>query len=183
MADGSLLTRKERTDTGTSTSDESKPSFSRDGKWIYFRSGLGGNNEIWRLPVAGGESVRITDKGGYTAYESWDGRILYYTKYPGTPSPLFARPVAGGTERQVLDSVEQRAFFPVEEGIYHIARAGEDGAYALRFFDFATQKSRLLARIEGQLGLGLSISPDRKTVLFCVGKPINFDLMLIENFR
>jgi hypothetical protein len=89
----------------------------------------------------------------------------------------------GGPERRVLDSVEQRAFFPAEDGIYHIARADETGAYPLRFFDFASGKGRLLARFEGQLGLGLTVSPDRKTMLFSVGKPISFDLMLIENFR
>jgi hypothetical protein len=30
---------------------------------------------------------------------------------------------------------------------------------------------------------GLTVSPDRKTVLFTVDKPINSDLMLIEKFR
>jgi hypothetical protein len=96
---------------------------------------------------------------------------------------LFARPLAGGPERQILDSVVARAFFPVENGIYHIARADKEGAYPLQFFDFATGRSRVLTRIETQLYWGLAVSPDRKTVLFTVAKPINYDLMLIENFR
>jgi Tol biopolymer transport system component/predicted Ser/Thr protein kinase len=165
-------------------SDEGEPSWSRDGKSIYFTSNRSGKNEIWRIPAAGGESVQVTDNGGYRAFESWDGKTLYYTKDPGLSSaPLFAKPLAGGPERQVLDSVVWRAFFPVENGIYHIARADKDGAYPLQLFDFATGESRLLTRIEAQPYLGLTVSPDRKTVLFTVAKPINYDLMLIENFR
>jgi Tol biopolymer transport system component/predicted Ser/Thr protein kinase len=161
-------------------SDESVTSWSRDGKWIYFHSNRSGKNEIWRMPAGGGESVQVTDNGGYVAFESWDGKTLYYTKDPGS-TPLFARPLASGPERQILASVVARAFFPVDNGIYHIARA--NGAYRLQFLDFATATSRVLTRIEAQPYLGLTVSPDRKTVLFTVAKPINYDLMLIENFR
>ena len=166
-------------------SDEHVPSWSRDGQWIYFASNRSGDFEIWRIPAAGGESVQVTDNGGYAALESWDGKTLYYTKDPSfvLSAPLFAKPLAGGSEWQILDSVVSWAFFVVENGIYHIARADKDGAYPLQFFDFTTRKSRLLTRIESQPFLGLTVSPDRKTVLFSVSKPINHDLMLIENFR
>jgi hypothetical protein len=125
----------------------------------------------------------VTDNGGYVAFESWDGKTLYYTKDSGEGGALFAKSLAGAPERQILDSVVARAFFPVENGIYHIARADKQGAYPLQFFDFATGKSRLLTKIEGQPFPGLTVSPDRRTVLFSVRKPINYDLMLIENFR
>ena len=168
----------------SSPSDEQMPSFSRDGKWIYFCSNRGGKDEIWRIPAAGGEGVQVTDKGGLVAFESWDGKTLYYTKSPEQASvPLFARSLAGGLERQILDSVVARAFFPVEDGIYHITRADRDGAYPLQFFDLATGRSRALTRIEGRLWWGLTVSPDRKTFLFTVSKPLNYDLMLVENFR
>jgi Tol biopolymer transport system component len=166
-------------------SDEAVPIWSRDGKWIYFTSNRSGNFEIWRIPAAGGESVQVTDDGGYVAFESWDSQTLYYTKDPSVVSsaPLFARPLAGGREQKVLASVVARKFVVFEDGIYHIAGADKEGAYPLQFFDFATGKSRLLTRIEAQPYPGLTVSPDRKTVLFTVAKPINYDLMLIENFR
>jgi Tol biopolymer transport system component len=164
-------------------SDEAVPSWSRDGKWVYFASNRSGRHEIWRIPAAGGESVQVTDNGGYVAFESWDGKTLYYTKDTGAGGPLFAKSLAGGPERQILDSVVSRAFVVVEDGIYHIARTDKEGAYPLQFFDFATGKSRVLTTIEGQREPGLAVSPDRKTVLFSVSKPINYDLMLIENFR
>jgi len=166
-------------------SDEHSPSWSRDGKWVYFTSNRSGKYEIWRIPAAGGESAQITDNGGYVAFESWDAKTLYYTKYSGSTSsgPLFAKALAGGGEQKVLDSVLSGGFVAFEDGIYHIARADKEGAYLLRFFEFATGKTRVLTMIEGQLWGGLNVSPDRKTALFTVGKPINYDLMLIENFR
>jgi Tol biopolymer transport system component len=164
-------------------SDEVVPSWSRDGKWVYFASNRSGRNEIWRIPAAGGESVQVTDNGGYVAFESWDGKTLYYTKDTGEGGPLFAKSLAGGPERQVLDSVVSRAFVVVEDGIYHIARTDKPGVYLLQLLDFATGKSRVLITIEGQREPGLTVSPDRKIVLFSVAKPINYDLMLIENFR
>jgi len=162
-------------------SDESVPSWSRDGKWIYFRSNRTGRDEVWRSPFAGGPAVQVTDAGGYVAFESWDGKTLYYAK--GSTSPLFARSLAGGSERQVLDTVAYRAFFPVEAGIYHIGLGQKPDAYALKFHDFASGKSRTLSRIEAPLDLGLAVSPDRKNMLFTVQNPGGSDLMLIENFR
>jgi Tol biopolymer transport system component len=171
-------------------SDESVPSWSRDGKWIYFRSNRTGSNEIWTMPWApsgqGGEARQVTDNGGYVAFESWDGKMLLYTKGVNH-SPLFGKSLTGGSERQILEWVVNRAFFPVEGGIYHIARAGKDGTCPLQLFEFATGRSRVLTRIESPLylgsALGLTVSPDRKTVLFTVNKSVNRDLMLIENFR
>jgi eukaryotic-like serine/threonine-protein kinase len=167
--------------------DAQDPSWSRDGRWIYVTSVRSGRFEVWRVPAAGGESIQITDNGGFVALESADGKTLYYTKTPTTtlyagPEPLFARPLAGGAERQVLDSVVRQAFVVAEDGIYHLARADEKGAFPLRFVEFATGKARRLARIDSP-GPGLTVSPDRKTVLFSAFKPHNSDLMLIDNFR
>ena len=53
------------------------------------------------------------------------------------------------------------------------ARADEEGAYPLRFFDSATGKVRLLTRVQGQSAFDLTVSPESQTVLFSVAKPIN----------
>jgi eukaryotic-like serine/threonine-protein kinase len=167
-----------------SPADEGIASWSRDGRWIYFNSNRSGRYEIWRIPASGGDSVQVTQNGGFVAFESWDGKTLYYLKNDiSGGKPLFAVPLAGGMERQVLDSVVPRAFFPVEEGIYYIAQKEKDRGYPLRFFDFATGKHRVLTWIENQPRFGLTVSPDRRTVLFTILKPVGIDLMMIENFR
>ena len=157
------------------------PSWSRDGKWIYFHSDRTGRNEIWRVPFAGGAAEQITKEGGYAAYESADGTTLFYTK--ATSSPLFARPLSGGAERQLLDWVSQRAFVPVDDGIYYIGRRSDNGQYPLQFFRFSSQTSQVLTNIDGTIYLGLSVSPDRTAILFTKTVKSGANLMMIENFQ
>ena len=95
----------------------------------------------------------------------------------------FVRQARGGPERQILDSVAARGFFPVEKGIYFLTKAGADAVWPLQFFDLAAGTSRVIDRVEGQLGQGFTVSPERSTLLFTVDKPLNYDLMLVENFR
>ncbi len=161
-------------------SDENIPSWSRDGKWVYFRSDRTGRFEIWRTPVDGGQAEQMTVNGGHTAFESADGRTLYYTK--NESSPLFARPLSGGPERQILPNVTRRSFVPTEGGIYYVGAAGDDGQFPLLLFDFSTNASRFLLKL-GSAGQGLSVSPDRKTILFCKNIRDGADLMMIENFQ
>jgi Tol biopolymer transport system component len=164
--------------------DEHIPSWSRDGHWVYVTSGRSGRSEIWRMPAAGGASTRITDDGAYVATESWDGKAIYYVKNLFiVAQPLYARSLAGGAEWKVLDSVCGRSFVVVEDGIYHIAGPDDHGAHSLQFFDFATAKSRVVTRIDSSPSIGLTVSPDRKTILFTATKPINYDLMLVDNFH
>jgi len=96
---------------------------------------------------------------------------------------LYARALAGGPERQIIDAVASRVFYPVEDGIYYIGPGDAAGTYALRFYDFANRRSRTLSSIEQTPNLGLTVSPDRQTFLFSISNPESSDLMLIENFR
>jgi len=165
-------------------SNEQIPSWSRDGKWIYFMSTQTGQAEVWRLPANGeGKGEQLTDDGGIHPVPSYDGETVYYGKAGG----LYARSLAGGPERRVLESISINAYWPVKEGIFHIARARSVGptALELRFFDYETKKSRLLDRFQSGGAQKLSVSPDRKTFLFSGGaaQSSNSDLMLIENFR
>jgi Tol biopolymer transport system component len=162
-------------------SNENVPSWSKDGNWIYFRSDRTGHNEIWRVPFSGEHAEPITTNGGHTAYESADGKTLFYTK--ASSSPLFSRPLTGGPERQVLEWVENRAFVPVEEGIYFIGRRAANKQFPLEFFQFSTSTSRLLTNIDGVVFFGLSVSPDRKTILFTKTVSVGANVMMIENFQ
>lgn len=161
-------------------SDEHAPSWSRDGRWIYFGSDRAGMRQIWRAAFAGGQAEQITQNGGSVAFESADGKTLFYTK--SDSGFLFAKPLAGGPERPVLDFVANRAFVVVEDGIYYLGQP-DNRQDPLQFYQFSTGTSRLLTRIEGTLRAGLTVSPDRKTFLFTKQVASGSDLMLIENFR
>jgi eukaryotic-like serine/threonine-protein kinase len=166
------------------------PVWSRDGKWIYFASDRIGRFEIWRMPSLGGAAEQITSNGGFAVLESPDMRTLYYTKAAGD-GPLFSRPMGGGEEKQVVERVARRGFAVFDDGIYYLyadptGLSGSD----IRFHEFATGRtriigsieSRILNPIEARVGVGFSVSPDRKTFLFTHYASAGSDLMAIENF-
>ena len=115
------------------------------------------------------------------AFESPDGAYLYYTQTLGEPSVLWRLPASGGQPAKVLEGVVLRAFVVLEKGIYYIDQLS--GEFRLQFFDFATAKTTTVARNLGKLHLGLTASPDGRTILYSRLDSSVDDLMLVENFR
>jgi dipeptidyl aminopeptidase/acylaminoacyl peptidase len=165
----------------THAASDHVPSFSRDGRWIYFTSNRTGLYQIWKVPVSGGEPIQITHNSGYVAFESADGAYLYYTQSLRVPSTLWRLPVSGGEPAKVLEGVVWRAFTPLEQGIYYIGQLS--GQPRLQFFDFATRRSTIVASDLGDLRVGLTASPDGRTLLYSRGDSLVSDLMLVDNFR
>jgi len=170
------------------------PSFSRDGRWVYFSSNRGsGNPAIWKVPSSGGEAVLVTNTVGHAVQASPDGAYLYYLETTDRPSPLWQMPVSGGTPVKLLDGVVLLAFAVIDGGIYYIDRPdrapGEylpnraSGDARLQYFDLATRRSRTVATSLGNVGLGLTVSPDGRTILYSRVDSAVDDLMLVENFR
>jgi Tol biopolymer transport system component len=165
---------------------ENIPSWSQDGNWIYFASKRTGRFEIWKVSVKGGKDIQVTRHGGWVALESYDGRFLYYTKNIDDQeylSGLWALPLAGGDERLVLKSIGYRAFAVRRDGIYYISSPTANGSASVRFYDFATGKSREITSFKENFAGGLTVSPDRKTILFSVFARTGSNVMIVDNFR
>jgi Tol biopolymer transport system component len=163
------------------------PSWSRDGTVYFHDATRTGRIEVWRIPATGGGAIQITDNGGWNPLESPDGKTLYYLKTEA-PGVVFARPVAGGPEQRVLDLMAPglHHYFPVEDGLYYVARPDQKLPFVreVRFLKFATGQHTTLSRFEARSGTGLTVSPDRKIILYSGSKPsAGDDLMLIRNFR
>jgi Tol biopolymer transport system component len=156
------------------------PTFSRDGKWIYFSSMRSGDYRIWKMPAAGGDAVQVTPNQGGTALESPDGSSIYYHQV-SVVSSLWRLPVSGGDPVKVLDGVVWFNWHLAEKGIYYIDRLG--GESRLQYLNFATGKATTIARNLGEIGAGLTVSPDGRTILFTRVDSSGDDLMLVENFR
>jgi len=163
-------------------SDDVWPSWSRDGKWIYFGSDRGGSRQIWKVPAAGGAPVQVTTKTGVEAMESPDGKYLYYRK--AAFSPLWKVPLEGGEESMVVDS-RGESFEVTAEGIYLLPRGNifvRTGT-PIRFFSFATRTVKeILTTPKPTLG-SLDVSPDGRWILYGQLDRAESDLMLVENFR
>ena len=94
---------------------------------------------------------------------------------------MWRLPTAGGQPIKVLEGVVKRAFTVLDRGIYYIDRPS--GEARLQFFDFATGRSTTVARNLGDLRLGLTASPDGRTILYSRVDSSVDDLMPVENFR
>jgi len=85
------------------------PSFSRDGKFVYFASDRTGDFQVWKVAVAGGPEIQLTRHGGFAALESPDGKV-YYSK-GNYPNPEIWRvPVEGGEEVAVSPILRPRTW-------------------------------------------------------------------------
>jgi serine/threonine protein kinase len=162
------------------------PTFSRDGRSLYFRSDRSGTFAIWKTPSRGGDLVQITSHEEDLPNESSDGKSLYYAKhvlYP-TECSVWRMPVGGGEETLVLNSVHATggwAFW--KEGIFFFRPADARGHSDICLYEFATGKTRKILTIEKPVMFSIEASPDGRTVLYTQVDDRGDDLMLVENFR
>ena len=168
-------------------SQEENPSWSRDGRWIYFRSDRTGTGRIWKMPSDGsGTPVQVTTGEGSQAFESPDGTVVYFVR-PGHVPGLWSIGESG-KETLVLPGVEKGFWGIADTGIAYIvtsavhSRAGP----TLRFFDFASGQVSTLTEIpvrSTQLVGGLTVSRDGRSVVWAQTDRADRDLMLIDPWR
>jgi serine/threonine protein kinase/dipeptidyl aminopeptidase/acylaminoacyl peptidase len=162
------------------------PSWSRDGRFVYFHAVRDGSGQVWRVPASGGVEERVTRGGaGHGAMESADGRSLFFKRSDGN-SPLVALTLAGGAERTVAPCVRAwpAVFDVVASGVYYPdCRAGDPG---LHRFDPPSGRDELLGVLENAeqpADTTIAVSPDGRTILYPKVVREGSDLRLIENFR
>jgi Tol biopolymer transport system component len=176
-ADGASVRRLTR-----GPGDQNLPSWSRDGRFIYFAARPEGTNapdyDVWRVPAEGGVEERLTKNGGGRALESADGKTLFLTRRVARHSPLLALPLAGGAERELAECVQ--TFTLGAAGLYALGCEGPRASLSLR--EPVTGQGRPVGILEGVLP-SFSVSPDGKTVLYTKRINEGSDLMMIENFR
>jgi serine/threonine protein kinase len=159
------------------------PTFSRDGRWIYFSSTRTGLPTIWKIPVGGGEAVRVSPGVGMMAIESPDGAYLYYTENRDSlgPGVLWRQPVTGGAPVKIADGVTSVSFAVVDNGVYYLE--GLPGRSRIQYLDLTTRKLVTIADNLGPVDGGLDVTADGRTILFTrIDSSVN-DVMLVEDFR
>jgi len=161
--------------------EDHSPRFSHDGNWIYFNSNRSGVWQIWKIPAEGGEAIQVTENGGYVAYESYDGDKIYYNQFDSRN--IWVKSLPDGKETMVLNyDIEWQGWDLVENGIYFILQSEEPG-YIIYYYDFTDKKITEIARLEDKFIEDMCVSPDRKWILYSQEERVEYDIMLIENFR
>jgi Tol biopolymer transport system component len=164
--------------------DQVVPTWSHDGRWIYYSWRQAETRDIWRMPADGGAPERLTHgAAGVFACESADRKSLLFQP-KDADSPLMTMPLAGGQARQLIECVKNGAFGVGSRGVYYVPcdPTTDPPLYVL---DQKIGRHARLGRLDGlaERPLGLSVSPDGNTILYPRQVLLRADLMLIENFR
>jgi Tol biopolymer transport system component len=165
----------------TFSSYSENPSWSKDGRWIYFNS-AGPEYSIQKVPAEGGPVVLVVRNApGFAPVESADGKAIFVTD---TNMGLWRVPFEGGESRQVLESLANfNAYEVADDGIYFIPSPDPTKGYSIRFLKLATGEIRTIAELGKLACRDLAISPDRRWALYTQTDQSGSDLMLVENFR
>jgi Tol biopolymer transport system component len=163
------------------------PSWSRDGKRLYFASDRSGRFEVWKVAVSPQgvpeSPVQVTRLGGHGGYESPDGKVFYYARWEQA-GEIWSVPVDGGAESPlpVPLAYHQRPenFHVARSGIYSKSWLHSEGSFELLFWPWgATQVSRV-AKIHGMPGTGLTMPEDESYLLYSALDHEPGDLMIID---
>ncbi|MBL8216963.1 MAG: PD40 domain-containing protein [Bryobacterales bacterium] len=165
----------------------SLPSWSRDGKWVYYACDASGSFQTWKAPLdASSPPVRVSRDGGYGVLESADGRTLFFAK-PLLSSPLYRMPAQGGGETALGEEIRSLRlpmnFAVGPEAVYFAWSRNPAQWFELRSYSLATGEARVIQRIDRGLGNGIAIAPDGHSLLFTTTELNAGDLFLVDNFR
>jgi Tol biopolymer transport system component len=166
-------------------SEQQVPSWSRDGKAIYFTANNTGDWQVWRRDLTSGEERQITHQGGYAAFESNDGKRLYYSRLEG--GGIWTVPVNGGTEEQITDALHHGywgQFSVADSGIYFLDADAKPGPTIL-FYDFRNRRNTpVLTLKENPLPwtASLAVSRDGLTLYFVQYK-LTGSIILAKDFQ
>jgi Tol biopolymer transport system component/DNA-binding winged helix-turn-helix (wHTH) protein len=159
------------------------PSYSRDGKWVYFGSNNHGSWQVWKVQSEGGTPVQVTRGGGHAALETSDGKYLYYAKNAELDPEIWMMPVEGGSETRVpqVRPGSWASFQIVEGGILFVG-PGVGHRAVLSFYDRVRGTVRQLAVLD-RVPFWLGATADGKTIAFDQPGEEQAQIMLVDNFQ
>jgi len=170
----------------TSEAYDLVPSWSSDGRWIYFGSNRFGTWNVWKKRSDGaGEGIKVTSHGGFSTREStFDGeKVLFFTKV--RDDGLFRQDLASGKVSLVdipLYRKDWGNWDIATDGVYFIQRKWGIGWY-LSFFEFDSGDLQEVTKVEGNWAWtlpGVHISPDQSMLLYTESDLTNGDLLLVD---
>lgn len=155
--------------------EEVRPSWSADGRWIYFTSDRTGRREIWKMLSTGEGAAQVTREGGFEAFESPDGGTLYFIRSVDARG-LWRMPSAGGKESLLLEGIHEGRWAVTKAGIFF----SDSSRRVWRLED--TGKVVQVGTIERERAdaYGLGVSRDGKEIVYVQPEPAHTDLRIAE---
>jgi len=165
------------------------PSWSADGRWIYFSSNRTGAWQVWKIASESTDKdavpLQVTRNGGFAPLESPNGKMLYYAKDQDAAG-LWQVPVSGGPETAVIPQLKSGywgywAPAPGGESIYFIDTEADTAAvYAYTIETRTISKVTALPTPPPFGDSGFSVSPDSHWIIYTKIDRSVSDIMLAE---
>ena len=162
------------------------PSWSRDGKAVYFASNRTGDWQVWSRELSTGKEMRITRHGGFAAFESYDAKALYYSKFEG--GGIWKTLVGGGQEERVTDSLHGGYwghFAVTDNGLYLVDADAQSGP-AIMYYNFQTGRLSPVMTFKQSPAPwypNLAASRDGRTLFYAQVEFENNMISMVENFQ
>ncbi|HVT58891.1 MAG TPA: winged helix-turn-helix domain-containing protein [Thermoanaerobaculia bacterium] len=159
---------------------EIAPSWSRDGKALYFASRRSGSWQVWKLRLATGERDQVTIGGGYSSQESATGRDLFYSRIdrPG----IWRLPLAAGGRESLaapgLAPGNWGSWTVTGDGIYYLSQGDPP---AVQLLPFGASRPVSLATLTDLAWPGFTLSPDRRALVYARASRRECDIVRLEN--
>jgi eukaryotic-like serine/threonine-protein kinase len=166
------------------------PCFDPSGEQVYFTSDRDGEQQLYRVPVGGGQAARVTKAGGFTCQFSPDGKFIYYLQSRARGG-LWRLEVTTGKEEPVLPEYKNRNWKVLSDGIYlfdirttsQLRGPNTTEPGRSMFYRFASRKVENLGFVSPKPAgnNGIELSADRKWLYYSQLDSRASDLLLVEN--
>jgi Tol biopolymer transport system component/DNA-binding winged helix-turn-helix (wHTH) protein len=153
--------------------------WSASGEYLYVTD-VGASHTLARIRVADGQREPLFT--GAFAVVTADGSKLLYGK--AGEHNLYSRAVAGdlrnnAEELLVTDSAYPSGAATVADGVFYFGYALPGEPATIRFYDYATRETRIVARVPGTPFEASTVSPDAAELLYG-SQAATADLVLVE---
>jgi len=161
------------------------PSWSADGRFIYFVSNRRRLPQVWKIPVVGGAAIKVTETQSRDPIESADGRTLYFTKV----DQLWQKNLESGLESPVLgleDQTISRYWDLTPNGIYVALAAEKSNSFQLSHLDLRTNRLQMLLELKGVMAKwvpGISVKPGGDVISVSYISNVLGDIQLLDNWN
>ena len=137
------------------------------------------------MPAGGGKPIRLTFSSGKDAFmpiESWDEKTVYYAR-GGSELAIWKIPADGGAGEPVTTALAKDSAFAVgKKGVYYKTSSDRPPGQVIQFLNFSTGQTRPVVVTDEEIGMGLSLSPDERFLIFALREQPGSDLNLIKDF-
>jgi dipeptidyl aminopeptidase/acylaminoacyl peptidase len=158
---------------------EYRPAVSNDGQWVYYSSD---EEHVWKIPLKGGEPVRVTRGAGGNPLESLDGRWVYYSRDNG----VWRVPTHGGSEELFQPNVTGNSWTLSAEALF-VLRLRPGQASEIAAYDLQSRTERVVFRFPSEMrtfsGQWLDVTADGRFALIAPLIRDESDLVVVDGVR